>query len=506
MNSQDFTTGYRDNGKRIGIKKKHFNISLLLLLQIIAVPYALAVHSQTDHEAIAQSPVLNQDQIIIYVNPQTGDDAQLGRRLSPLKTITHALTVASAGSTIKLAQGTYSETTGEKFPLLLHKQISLQGNPDNQGYYTIIKGSGFFSSPTAAGQHVTMAATKDAGTVTGITITNDQARGYGLWVESASPQIISNTFTRNGNSGVSVNGESSPKIERNYFFNNSGNGLVVDSNATVEVRDNIFKQTGFGVSLLKQAVGIMEHNQFDSNRIAIILEGSSQAVLRHNEITNSSEAGLMAIAQSRVDLGIDNEPGNNIFQSNRKLDIHNATSNEIPAVQTEAQGRTIGKINFEQGTFITQNQAFPIREQNSSPKDWNNSLPPAPDLPEFASNTETSSDLPAPPPVLGTSSNRRELVFSAPSPAPKAPQVEPVPFLPHISSTAARDSQVKYKVLVETLNQKEENEVRSLYPEAFKTVFQGQPWLQVGAFNNWNKAKRAERTLADLGLETYLLE
>ena len=48
--------------------------------------------------------------------------------------------------------------------------------------------------------------------------------------------------------------------------------------------------------------------------------------------------------------------------------------------------------------------------------------------------------------------------------------------------------------------------MRSLYPEAFKTIYQGQPWLQVGAFGNWDKAKRAEQNLIDLGLGTYLIE
>ena len=67
-------------------------------------------------------------------------------------------------------------------------------------------------------------------------------------------------------------------------------------------------------------------------------------------------------------------------------------------------------------------------------------------------------------------------------------------------------SQINYKVLVEALNAAEESEVRSLYPEAFKTVYEGEYWLQVGAFSNWDKAKQAEQTLVNLGLETYLID
>ena len=88
-------------------------------------------------------------------------------------------------------------------------------------------------------------------------------------------------------------------------------------------------------------------NSFDGNRIGIIFEGNAQGTLRNNEIINSEESGLTAIAQSRVDLGTDTEPGNNIFRSNKKLDIQNATSNEIVAVGTEVQGDTQGSINLE---------------------------------------------------------------------------------------------------------------------------------------------------------------
>ncbi|MEM7758909.1 MAG: DUF1565 domain-containing protein [Cyanobacteria bacterium P01_A01_bin.40] len=520
MKSQDYARSYSHSWiHKLTRNKGHnllfYNLTLVLVIQTIVLPCSVAFQTQTAlaQNAIAQSPSLNKTKNIIHVNPQSGDDSQVGKKLSPVKTITHALEIAPTGSTIQLASGTYSEETGEKFPLLLSNQVSLQGNLRNQGYTTIIKGSGYFISPTAAGQHVTIAATKNASSVTGITITNDHSRGYGLWIESASPQIISNTFTRNGNTGVSVSGKSAPKIEDNYFYNNSGNGLLVDGTSKPEVVDNTFEQTGFGVSLLQQAAASLNNNSFKSNRIGIILEGNSQAVLRDNEIINSREVGLMAIAKSRVDLGTDNEPGNNIFRSNRKLDIHNATSNQIPAVKTQVQGKTVGEINFERGTFVantTEDNTF--RDLPPLPSRRNISRRPLPKLnvPAPTTPTETVSNLPAPPPVLESSnSGQKELVFRASSSsAPVSPDVKPVPFPPEISGTAlsSRASQVKYKVLVETLNQDEENEVRSLYPEAFKTVFQGEPWLQIGAFSNWDKAKRAERTLVNLGLETYLID
>ncbi len=510
MESSDYQTKYQ----RIFVFRQQLSknkyILLILVILTVVVPYSIALPAQGTlaQDAIAQSPILNKTQNIIYVNPKHGDDAQVGKKSSPLKTITHALEVAAAGNTIQLASGTYSEETGEKFPLIIENQIILQGSPNNQGYTTIIKGGGYFTSPTAAGQNVTIVAVKDAVSITGVTVTNQHSRGHGLWIESANPEIVSNTFTRNGNTGASVNGNSSPRIEDNYFYNNSGNGLLVYGTSNPEVVNNTFEQTGFGVSIVQEAAPILTNNLFDGNRIGIILEGDSQGILRQNEIINSSESGLTAIARSQVDLGTDNEPGNNIFRSNKKLDIQNATSNQIPAVGTEITGEIVGEINFDRGTFIANTKDNTFKDLPPLPSRRNADLSPLPQL-NLPAPTETPSNLPAPPPVLASNTGKKELVFTPSSDySTIASNLEPVPFPPETKSTtvSSRASLVKYKVLVEALNTNEEKEVRSLYPEAFNTIFQGESWLQVGAFSDWDKAKQAEQTLVNLGLETYLLE
>ena len=470
---------------------------LLAVIFLFAAPHWLQsepVVAQT----VAQSPSLSKN--TIYVNSKDGNDAETGKKSAPLQTITKALEIAPAGSTIQLAAGTYSEDTGETFPIVIKDRITLQGDPRNQGYKTIIRGDGYFVSPTAAGQNIAIAALKDADTIAGITVTNDSSRGHGIWIESASPKIISNTFTRSGNTGVSVNGESAPQIEDNYFYNNSGNGLLVYGTSQPKITNNTFEQTGFGISLVQDAAAQITDNQFDGNRIGIILEGNAQATLRNNEIINSGESGLTAIAQSRVDLGTDEEPGNNIFRSNKKLDIQNATSNEIVAVGTEVQGETAGDINLERGSFVA-----------STAEDTFRDLPPLPSrdtpkpVPQPAAIEPAPSNLPTPPPVTTNNTGNKELVFRSPPASTIAPNVEPVPFPPSINTTP-NPALVKYKVLVEVLDEGEEGEVRSLYPEAFETVYQGEPWLQVGAFSNLDKAKQAEDNLANLGLATYLIE
>ncbi|MEM6611165.1 MAG: DUF1565 domain-containing protein [Cyanobacteria bacterium P01_C01_bin.72] len=484
--------------------------SLLLAAAIITLPcQVFLLANPAIAQGITQSPSLSKN--TIYVNSQRGDDSQTGKKLSPLKTITQALKIAKTGSKIQLASGTYSEDSGETFPLIIQNKIILQGDSRNQGYKTIIVGDGYFVSPTGAGQNVAIAAVKDAGGIIGITVTNNHSRGHGLWVESASPKIISNTFTRSGNTGVSLNGKSFPLVEDNYFYNNSGNGLLVYGTSQPQIKQNTFEQTGFGISLVQNSVAQIDGNIFDGNRIGIILEGNSQGILRNNEIINSAESGLTAISKSRVDLGTDNAPGNNVFRSNKKLDIQNATDEEIVAVGTESNGKTQGKVNFDNGTFIaTQTKEIPtptIRDLFPLPARRQTVLRPIPQSSIKPAIEPPPANLPAPPPVLASNKGNKELVFNpSTSNATMILDLEPVPYPPNISRPATNTAPVKYKVLVEVLNEREANEVRSLYPEAFSTVYQGESWLQVGAFSNRDKAKRAEQNLVNLGLETYFLE
>ena len=518
MESSDRQKSYRDSLRKLKQFSKNKRFTWILAVLTFTLPVNVVLQAQPSLAQVVTAQIPALDKNIIYVNPKTGDDSQTGEKFAPFKTITQALKVATSGSTIKLASGTYSQETGETFPLVIQAKITLKGDADNQGYNTVIQGGGYFISPTGAGQNVAIAALKDAAGITGVTVTNIQSRGHGLWLESSSPEIVSNTFTRNGNTGVSVNGNSSPVIANNYFYNNSGNGLLVYGTSQPQVTDNTFKNTGFAVSVVQNAGATLTKNTFDGNRIGIILEGNSQAVLRDNEIINSMDSGLTAIADSQVDLGTSSEPGNNTFRSNRKLDIQNATENEIVAVGTQTSGQTEGDINFDSGEFTALNNST----QDSSP------LPPLPsadkpsvaqlDLPAPAPvsapaplpiptiGTTANPSLPAPPPVTEPNTGNKELVFTAASSVPTAEtaQPQPVPFPPTISSSYSNP--VKYKVLVEALDSHEETEVRSLYPEAFETVFEGQSLLQIGAFNNRDKAKQAERSLAKIGLATYFLE
>ncbi|MEM9276513.1 MAG: right-handed parallel beta-helix repeat-containing protein, partial [Cyanobacteria bacterium P01_F01_bin.143] len=344
------------------------------------------------------------------------------------------------------------------------------------------------------------------------------------------------------------------------FFNNLGNGLLVYGTSHPQVANNRFERTGFGVSVVKYASITLSDNNFQGNRIGVIFEGNSQGILRDNKIFSSLEYGVVAIANSRLDLGTNEQSGGNLIRGSGKFDIQNVTKNSIVAVGTEVQGETAGSIDFRGTT----NSLVAINPRISRPKTSNNSsvsrlrntpLTPAPEpsansalrirpIPEKPTNNSqrrttsnsaiASGETLPPPPSLPSYNNvasnnniprnldneTTELVFSAPTDEiaennlannpTSISNIEPprssINSLGDVISFATPAATIKYRVLVETSNSSQQAQVRSLYPDAFRTVYQGKTMLQVGAFSQRDKADKASRSLANLGLISHVLE
>lgn len=163
-----------------------------------------------NHRALAQLPIVSPVQTlaqtplsaaILYVDPNIGQDGADGSLARPLRTIAAALQRAKSGTTVKLATGTYSQQTGETFPLVILEGVILQGDEVSRGQNTIITGSGYRISPTFAGQNMTLWVGKTA-QIRGVTVTNKVTRGTGIWIESANPTIENCTFTQNNREGI----------------------------------------------------------------------------------------------------------------------------------------------------------------------------------------------------------------------------------------------------------------------------------------------------------------
>jgi parallel beta-helix repeat protein len=178
-------------------------------------------------------------QQFLFVNPMVGDDENSGAtQRSPFRSLTHALKVAQPNTVIMMAEGIYSTDTGEVFPLLVPDGVQLQGDPSTKGKNVVIEGGGAFRT-TMGRQNV---AIVHGGQIVGVTVSNPNLNGYGLWIEAGSPLVANSTFTGNNLAGVAVMGNSTPTLRDNQFSQNRS-GLVVAETAQPILRDNSDEST-----------------------------------------------------------------------------------------------------------------------------------------------------------------------------------------------------------------------------------------------------------------------
>jgi parallel beta-helix repeat protein len=309
--------------------------------------------SATDTTLItAQAPASGS---VIYVDPQTGQDsADAGTtQANAYKTITYALSVAQPGTVIQLAPGTYNKENGEQFPLLLKEGVTLRGDESSKGQGILITGGGYYTSRTFARQDITILANNNT-TITGVSVTNPNQRGTGVWVESTNPTITNNTFTNSVREGVFVTGTGAPKIENNVFVQNQGNGVSVAKSAKGEIRNNLFQDTGFGIAVSEQATPLIVDNQILQNNGGVVVTGAAQPILRNNVIQDNRDNGIVALGTAQPNLGTQQDPGKNLIRNNGRkdakkyFDVLNATkTSTIVAVGNDIDPKRIsGQVDF----------------------------------------------------------------------------------------------------------------------------------------------------------------
>ncbi|MBW4467932.1 MAG: DUF1565 domain-containing protein [Pegethrix bostrychoides GSE-TBD4-15B] len=298
----------------------------------------------------------------IYVHPIQGDDAAAGDSLAPFKTLSHALQQAQPGTVIQLSRGSYSLETGEQFPLLIPAGVSVQGNLPGQGQGVTVTGSGSYDSAAFGSQSVTLLLQDDA-ELRGVTVSNPEPKGTGIWIESAAPTaptVSGCTLSHCGREGILVTGQANPVIHNCQFLNNRA-GLTLVRQARGEVRNNTTQHNQFGLVISDQAAPVVSNNQWVENRCGIMLSGSASPILRGNVIAQNSEDGLAVFGQAAPDLGQFNDPAANRLRDNQRFDLRNATALKLISLGNQLNpARTNGFVEFvslEKPSRITAPQA-----------------------------------------------------------------------------------------------------------------------------------------------------
>ncbi len=407
------------------------------IVSSLALSFSLGVSIiPVSHRGLAQiQQVQAQAANTLYVDAAKGNGAGPGNAQAPFKTITAALQAAVPGTVIQVQPGKYDEVNGEIFPLVVHSGVTLQGDVNSRGKTTLVQGGGKFLSPTVAGQIVGIVAQKGT-TIQGLTVSNPQKRGYGIWIEGTDPTINRNTFTGSGNDGIMLTGTAAGKITDNFFYKNPSDGITMLRMASPLIQGNVFEDTGFALNIDEKSSPTVKDNVVVNNADGIVILGKSTPTLRGNRIERNRRSGIAIVGEAQPNLGTAAEKGANYFQGNLKSDINNATRPQIPIMalgnEYTAKPKHLGSIQADNAPLVATKGALTLPSASvmvptalptataSPTAPGQKPLPPKP-----------PSQLPiAKPPTLPTATTPG---LPAPTTPPPAPPIIPKP-LPPIQS------------------------------------------------------------------------
>ncbi|MFP4296507.1 MAG: S-layer homology domain-containing protein [Spirulinaceae cyanobacterium] len=260
----------------------------------------------------------------LYINPKTGNDNAVGSQTAPLKTITAALKQIQDPSTLYLAPGVYDRNSGEIFPLSIPAQTTVTAT-ENAEAEVILRGGGNYNSPSFKTQNITILLATGV-QLRGVTVTNPNAKGTGIWIESTAPIVARCRLQNCGREGIFVAGNAKPIIEDNIFEDNAASGIFLVRQAKGEVRRNLCQRTGYGIALSDESAPLIASNRLWDNRAGIHLSRQAKPVLRRNDFRKNREAGVFVKDQASPDLGSPQSPAGNIFEDNSTYDLDNQTS------------------------------------------------------------------------------------------------------------------------------------------------------------------------------------
>ncbi|MEA5486079.1 MULTISPECIES: DUF1565 domain-containing protein [Pseudanabaena] len=530
-------------------------LPIAILSPTLAIASPVAAQSQTSPSASAIA------QNIIYVNPQTGSDRpDQGSSNSPFKTVTYALSRAQAGQIIQLAYGTYSSATGEQFPMRLRPNVTLRGNEANKGKGIIILGGGTLRTGSGFPQNVAIALS-DGSELRGVTVTNPNPRGYGLWIENVSPAIANNTFIDNQQDGGLITGKSTAIISANQFFRNGTSGLAIEGEASPDIRGNLFQQTTFGMSIRQNAAPQITENTFTQNQNGLLIQSNAKPILRGNAIVNNRAYGVTISDTAKPDLGKSNDDGNNTFQGNGTFDLQNVSRNAVAVIGNQLDIKRVkGNLQLSgvrpPSNLFANNLTSPSTNTTTANVAVRKPLPTAPKSDRFANiNQQLEQQIAASqpmnlappldnPPALfrSTSSTPNQGIqannpfwyepvtsvivritprsFNSPIPAnpeittslppvrSRPPSGEPVnqPILiaPLANTSFRPQNQPRYRVVVPVSSPNVVAQVRQIVPNSFASRLNGYLVVQIGAYSDRRIAEVQVSRLAQQGLSARI--
>ncbi len=447
----------------------------------------------------------------VFVTPNGQDGTTCTGQ--PFRTVTAALRVCGQpGTIVQVAPGTYSQ--GEVFPIQVPDNVTLLGNPQTKGQGIVVRGGGRYLSRTFASQNVAIVLGNRA-QLQGITVTNPNDRGYGVWLESARDAIVAhNTLRDSVHDGLFLTGSTIALVVDNVFTGNRGSGISAVGSSGGEIRGNVFENTGFGLSIGKTSEVVLLQNRIVRNVEGIVISDGAAPTLRANTITDNQRNGVVVLSHrngnSGPDLGTTADPGRNTFGNNGERDVVNLATTPVAAAGNQlSAGRTRGTVNLMAAVAplkpsqMAQGITTPVRPialqtptapATGIPIPIERSLPGAPVVstnPQAGRSLPQSISIERLPPVA----NRLPPGVSPIAPPQFRPAATPVP--------GAR-ANLRFRVIVAAPSEATALRVREVAPNAFPTRRQGQLFLQTGAFSTRERANEQVEALRAAGFQPIL--
>ncbi len=379
------------------------------------------------------------------------------------------------------------------------------------------------------------------------------SRQAGLYVANGSPRVQGSYFSGNQVAGVIVFGVSSASIQSN-IFDGTGDAMRVMDGATPEIIGNRMTNNEAGLVLIGSALPVFRDNQVTGNRRNDVVEvmaaspqnTSAPAVIPDAEVAaiapstpqlvafNSSRASIRpSISSTLVSLPV-NQLASTSLPS---LPAPQSVSEEIAELPPVSSPQRLASEPNVEVSIDVNVEADAVAESNQIPDGApgaalqalrSGMMPTA--LP--ASSQLIARDIPGPRLLTDDQDPNNSVPSDLPSAPPLTPSQLPITSIPvNVNRLAVPNASIPlgngesntaflassnsiggggrsfpsraqalglyYRVFVETSDPFVQDEVRAVVPDAFRTNFDGQMVMQVGAFPTEDEAQARKQLLED---------
>jgi parallel beta-helix repeat protein len=240
--------------------------------------------------------------VYLHVNTFAIGSSETGTSSEPFLTISDALHRASVlrrvtrdRIVIRVHPGSYSATTGERFPLCMVAGVDMEGMRNDLAIIPepIIQGGA--NHDIGTDRYVALIAAADT-FISGFTFRAvdgpDGTLGTSILCDDASPTIENNLFEGDAHAGVTVTGNAHPLIRDNDFSGTNNWGITNYGDSYPQIMSNLFNSRN-GVDCSDQSHPSIDGNILSCESTGISTKGDSVPTITDNTLVDNGTYGII---------------------------------------------------------------------------------------------------------------------------------------------------------------------------------------------------------------------